>query len=65
MSAAADSFGPMQHVVLDNVRQGSLLAAVGSTTYSRGATYAREQAVTDMGSEQCAHTRWHFARRNV
>jgi superfamily II DNA or RNA helicase len=48
MSAAADTFGPMQRVVLDNLRQGSLLAAVGSASYSRGAAYARKGAVADM-----------------
>jgi superfamily II DNA or RNA helicase len=41
----------MQRVVLDNVRQGSLLAAVGSACYSRGAAYARQRAVTDMWSD--------------
>jgi superfamily II DNA or RNA helicase len=38
----------MQRVGLDNIHQGSLLAAVGSATYSRGAQYARQRAVTHM-----------------
>jgi superfamily II DNA or RNA helicase len=41
----------MQRMVLDNVRQGSLLAAVGSACYARGAAYARQRAVTDMWSD--------------
>jgi superfamily II DNA or RNA helicase len=38
----------MQSVVPGSIRQGSLLAAVGSACYSRGASYARQRAVTHM-----------------
>jgi superfamily II DNA or RNA helicase len=48
MSAGAGIFGPVPRVELDNIRQGSLLAAVGSACYSRGAQYARQRAVTQM-----------------
>jgi superfamily II DNA or RNA helicase len=38
----------MQRLALENIRQGSLLAAVGSACYARGAQYARQRAVTRM-----------------
>jgi superfamily II DNA or RNA helicase len=41
----------MQRVVMDNIRQASVLAAVGSACYARGARYARQQAVTGMWSD--------------
>jgi hypothetical protein len=49
-------FGPMERVVLDNIRQASVLAAVGSACYARGASYARTQAVTRMWLDDDAST---------